>query len=419
MWFFNRDNSTPTDAGCGRAVFAWTLIEVLGLVTVISILSAFLLPAVVRQIDKVVAEQETSILNSFSTAFQQYVMTTRTIPDQTSWASAIASKIGSSANDVLYNVRQQAQQATNSRVFLIDPSLQLGSGGGLPYTQSNFLSGIAGSPMLPQNPRVMIVSSLGKPLPAAVTNGVYGSVANGYFTNLWNAVERTVPSDTAWSGWTGRAEDVIVQRVNLSPLFVRLLLNKYNTSSYGYYTVDGTDGTTAPTSVTNVDGYFIQGSVLTLYTNAPGTSVSYATNIDTKLILNSDTSLVFEQGKWRGYIEGASTGNGAADAGDIVSRFLAATPNTNAAQTFGNAQQVIVVGDMLAFMSNYNIWAYSNNFDKNAAIYKTTLQNLEPTMMSDMRGLYQYQNFKRADGSYCCYPTNGDISNCGTNSFTP
>src|SRR5205823_5569083 len=134
-------------------------------------------------------------LKSFANAFQQYVSTARVIPDKTSWSTAIASTMGINTNDVLYNPRQisHAQQ----RVFLIDPNLQVGSGGGLPYLQTNFVSGSAGTPMRPVSPRVMIVSILGGRLPAMVANGGVFGPGQTYFDNLWNTPDGTVPADLA------------------------------------------------------------------------------------------------------------------------------------------------------------------------------------------------------------------------------
>jgi type II secretory pathway pseudopilin PulG len=401
---------SPYDLG------AWTLIELIGVVAVIAILSAALVPTAIREIDRMVADQEVSTLKTFSTAFQQYILGTRTIPDATTWNTAIAGKLGFSPNDVLYNTRQQSHQS--SRVFLIDPSLQLSPSSppsGLLYQQSTAVASSPGTPMLPVNPRFMIVSSLGKALPSAVASGVFSAGHPEYFANLWNATDGTVPSDTVWSGWKGNAADVIVQRINLTPLFVRLAMGKYNSPTFGYYTIDGTDGTTAPTGVTSpsrtsggVDGYFIQGTVLTLYTNNPSDQTHA---VDTKQILNSDTTYVFEQGVWRNSLQGASVGVGSANMGDLVQQFLEATPNTNSAAgwpvTPPNAQQALVVTNMLKFMTDFNTWAYTNNFDTKAIVYKTTLPADENALMDSLEGLYKLQAFKRADGSYCCYPTNG------------
>ena len=380
---------------------AWTLIEMIGVLALVAVLAGILLPAVVGHIDKVVAEQEVSTLKSFGGAFQQYVLATRVIPDQTTWYSAIASKVGFDTNDVLYNFRRQP------RVLLIDGALQIGlpppAASGLPYSQTNplyIVNAIVPTPMLPINPRVMIVSSLGKSLPNTFP-GSPGGVWNAtYFSDLWNAADGSVPNDAAWTGWTGNPRDVLVQRINLTPLFVHVLLSKYNSSTYGYFTIDGNDGITPPTQVSWVDGYFIQGTVLTLYTNNPSDQIHA---IDTKQILTADTSFVFEQGIWRSTLTGAAFGTGATGVGDLVQQFLNATTNVNAANPNGNAQQVLVASNMLSYMSNYNVWAlqysYTNDSLKSYLAGDKTIIGIEPSMMSSIQGLYSL-------GTPSYYPTN-------------
>lgn len=362
---------------------AWTLVEVAAVVAVIAVLAASVLPAMVRHTDRLVAQQEAATLSSFANAFQQAVLTSRRIPDQTTWYSVIATNMGVSINDVLYNVRQQAHQ--QARVFLIDPSLQVGLGSspsGLPYVQTNFISGTPGSPMLPVSPRVMIVSSLGKALP--MSSGVFSSGYPADFANLWNAADGTVPSAGAWSGWTGSPADVIVQRINLAPLFVRLVLGNYNpssTASQGYYTVDPLSGA-VPTPVTYVDGYFIRSTVLALYNGA------LAANLDTQLVLNQDSSFVFEQGIWRNTLL-APAGGTAGSTGDLVQQFLNATPNVYAAYPYTNLQQIMIVTNMLSYMSNYVNWAAatSSNFNKGSSFY-STLQTVHNSLVASMQGLY-------------------------------
>jgi type II secretory pathway pseudopilin PulG len=371
----------------------------IGTLALIAILAGVLLPVLVRQTDKVVADQEVAILKSFRDGFQQYVLTTRVIPDQTTWHSAIAAKLGIGPNDVLYNIRQQSHAITNSRVFLIDPALRMGipaTPTGLPYSQTNYCvaNATVSTPMSPVNPRVMIVSSLGKALPATVTSGVFSLGHPEYFADLWNAPDGTVPAGGAWTGWTGNPGDVIVQRINLGTLFVHLLLSKYNSTTNGAYTIDGNDGTTVPLQVSSaVDGYFIQGTVLTLYTNNPS-DLNQIHSLDTKQILTADCSFVFEQGIWRGTLTGASLANGAAGAGDVVQHFLDAATNINSANP---GQQMLVVSNMLMYMSNYNVWAqggFKNN-DPLKALLTGDNKNLgiEPSMIASMQGLYSGVNY--------------------------
>jgi type II secretory pathway pseudopilin PulG len=369
----------------GRGARGWALIELIAVMAIIAIGVAVLLPALTKETDKSVSDQEIVNLKAFADAFQEYVLASRTIPDQTTWYSAVASQSGFSTNDVLYNPRQQSHQY--SRVFLIDPALQVGYKGspsGLPYLQTNFITA-TNSPMLPVNPRMMIVSSLGMPLPGGVTSGVYGTVANGYFADLWNAASGTRPSDAAWSSWTGNAADVIVQRINLLPFFFNLLLVNENSTNNGYYTVDGVTPTTV---ATNVNAWFIQSSVLNLYTNTTG--------LDTTYIITRNSSFFFQNGVWRGDLSGTALGSGVMNLGDVVQGFLNATPNVMAANANGNAQQVAIVNDMLSYMSNYNIWASgstSGGTPFGDSTYKTLLQNIFSTMMTDINGIYSGANY--------------------------
>src|SRR5439155_19179772 len=173
----------------------------------------------------------------------------------------------------------------------------------------------------------------GRPLPAGLASGVFP-----YFSNLWNAADGMVPSDPAWSGWTGSPADVIVQRINLAPLFLHMLLNRYNTTNTGAYSVDGLPAV----SVVTVDGYFIRGSVLGLYTNY------FSTNPVARQILTRDSSFTFEAGVWVGSLSGATTGTnnaGVMNVGDVVQQFMTAPPNVNAQNPIGNAQQVLVVNN--------------------------------------------------------------------------
>jgi type II secretory pathway pseudopilin PulG len=352
----------------------------IGIMAVLAILAAILLPPLIKQVDKTVADQEKSALKSLADAFQQSVLNKRVIPDQTTWYSAVASQLGLGTNDVLYNVRQQSHAITNSRVFLIDPALQVGlssAPSGLPYSQTNFISSTPGSPMSPQRPRLMLVSSLGNVLPNVVASGVFGdTTTHPYFADLWNAADGTVPTDTAWSGWTGKPGDVLVQRINLAPMFVHLLIGKYNSAGAGGYAIDGT----SPIPLTNVDGFFIQGSVLTLCSGpSPGTP-------ETQQILTRAASFILENGVWRGSLSGSSLNAGIMNIGDLVQQFLLAPPNVNAQNPAGNAQQILVISNMLSYMSNYNVWAQSYNFS-NAAL-KTYLGGIQGGMMSTIQGLY-------------------------------
>jgi len=337
-----------------------TLIEVIGVLAVIAILAAVLLPALIKETDKVVADQETASLQSFGNAFQSYVTRYRRIPGAAGydWATSIANELGLDIGSVTNNVRQQP------RVLLIDTS---GFGTlSLPYVQNN--AGTA----LPANPRLMIVSSLGTPLPSGVVSG--GPLTSD-FTNLWNSASGVVPTTGVWAGWTGNPNDITVQRINLSALFVDLWLSTYNSSWNCYYSID-----TAwpPLPITSVlSNYFLQNSILNLYfTNATGT---YGAP-DSQQILIRDSSFVFYGNEWIRSINGGSGGsgtNGGFNFAGLVNGFLSANPTP-----LGYMQQTNIVSDFINYMNDYAAWSAAGFLTSGSAW--TTVSGDQSAMMADI-----------------------------------
>ena len=343
---------------------AMTLIEIIGVLAVLAILAAIILPALIKQTDKAVADQETARLQSFGDALQRNILRNRRIPGPAGldWATNIAAEVGLDISSVTNNVRRQP------RVFLVDTT---GFGSlTLPYFQDN--SGTA----LPPNPRLMIVSSLGKAMP---TNLVSGGLSSGDFSNLWSAASGTVPTSGAWAGWKGNPNDITVQRVSLSPLFVNLWLSTYNSSWDCYYSIDSNAMSPPIGGWTN--SCFLQNSVLNLYfTNV---TVANGLTLDSQQILIADGSFVFYGNEWRRSIGtnalvastgGSSTGTGTNLLGSynyssLINGFLSANPTL-----LTRSQQTNVVTSFIDYMNAYDTWAGAN-FPKNPlTLYNSVVQ---------------------------------------------
>jgi hypothetical protein len=112
--------------------------------------------------------------------------------------------------------------------------------------------------------------------------------------------------------------------------------------------------------------------------------------------LIKDSSFFYDKGVWRGSLSGAPMSAGVMDIGDVVQQFLKAPGNINAANPTANAQQLLVVNSMLNYMSNYNNWAFLDNYNINSP-YKPYLISLQAQMMTTIEGLY------KSPGNY---PTN-------------
>src|SRR5439155_25355392 len=133
----------------------WTLIESIAVLAVIAVLAAIIAPTIITRVDRAAWTKETADLNAIGDAFTQSILRTKTIPSQSTWASAVASQMSLPVSAISTNARRYA------RAFYIDHNLDINSASRtIPYTQ-----GTNGT-FKPVSARVMIVASLAPPLPA-------------------------------------------------------------------------------------------------------------------------------------------------------------------------------------------------------------------------------------------------------------
>ena len=226
-------------SGYASACAGFTLIEIVGVLAILAILALVVFSVTTRSLDFAAANLESTSLANYATAFQNNILRNRYIPGASDWATVIAAELGVNVSSVTNN----GHNITN-RFFLIDPALQIGTNaaGMLPYVQSNLVLYVAANSQAyqPNSPRVMIVSSLSTPLPDFVTSGTASSAV---FNNLWNWPNQSAAPPAGWpANWNNRGTDLVVQRINLAPLFVHLTLQDYPpSSSYtnsGQYAID-------------------------------------------------------------------------------------------------------------------------------------------------------------------------------------
>jgi hypothetical protein len=295
-------------------------------------------------------------------------MRKRYIPSDADWATTVATELGVDLAAVTTNPRQQP------RFFLIDQNLSI-AGSPLPYTQTS-----AGSVAQPVSPRVMIVSSIGRALPAAFNSGV-PTAANFNAIWDWNDAGGVVPATGfAWPGWPN-SDDLRVQRVDLSPLFVKLQLSKLVSSRCcPRYSIDLDDWTNARSvndTTPDWPGYFIQNSVLYLYNNDG--------SLDSQQILIRDNTFSYDQNTWRGSIGGEGFLAGL-DIASVVDRYLAAYPNLQAQN--GANQQTVVVLSMINFMDRYDDWAAAGFPTNSGDTYYAAVTNAQVAMKTAVQGQY-------------------------------
>jgi prepilin-type N-terminal cleavage/methylation domain-containing protein len=325
-------------AGAGQG---FTLIEIIAVMTVVAILATAILTATLRQLDRIAGERERDQLKAFAEAYENHSLRWRRIPGATgatNWAEAIALELGADTNSVLTNPRRWP------RVFVVDNLLQVGTNSGkLPYSQT--LTGsvvtVGGAVVRPPNARAMILSALG------TTN--LPSIKPADFKAIWDTADGTVPTTgTSFIGWRGTGDDLKIQRINLSPLFVHLVLANYPLATStniqpGRYTLDS-QGPQAPSDVSRdgrgLDTYVLRHSVLGLYDNTG--------RLQTREILDTDVSYVCANGVWRGGAFAVLTNTAAGMTGlafEVLARQFEVSP--------GNLNYAGYPRDVLAAMQNF------------------------------------------------------------------
>src|ERR1043165_9165279 len=301
-----------------RSARAFTLIQVIGVLAIIAVLSLALAPVLIRRIDQAARDRETAEMNGIATALRSAIVRSGQIPDGSTLATVVANEMAVASNKVALSSRSVP------RSFLIDTNLWIGSTNGLlPYIQSQRTHGTgttsAGLEVPGLNLRMMFLSSLGPTLPSPVD-----------FNTVWNTSDGSVPS--GWPAtWAGKGLDLRIQRMDLTSLFHRVILNPIDTVKFGSFAIESGVVVTATTNVTQVvsNSWFLHGTTLRLCDTNNGSSV-----VEFKAVVQSDTSYVFEDLAWRGLLSGHGTNStpvpGATGGSAAFQQFMTiATPFTN------------------------------------------------------------------------------------------
>ncbi|MGK0190516.1 MAG: prepilin-type N-terminal cleavage/methylation domain-containing protein [Verrucomicrobiales bacterium] len=309
----------------GRAGF--TLLEMLGVMAIISIIASMTVPSIVARINRASSTKESKALAAIAEALEDKILGDKSIPGEATWAQLIADELDVPLSQVTTSVGQQP------RIYLWDPAISVGGQSGiLPYAQTG-----DGSSVQPQNMRIMIISSQFLPLPASLISGV--APTQQEFDDLWNTPRGSVPAN--WpSDWTTRGEDLHVQRLNLTPLFHHLVINDITEGGSAAISVDGGTAITIPGG--GLGGYYFEGTEIALLNESTVNSIE---------TLSADLSYTYERGIWRGQLwEGKL--KDATDFATALDRFRLARSLQQA-----SADQQLVIDAYYNYALVYASWA--------------------------------------------------------------
>ena len=311
---------------------AFSLIEMVGVLAIISLLVAAAAPTFIKRIDHDFRTSEKLVTKKLAEGLRENCIRNRRVPAVNNWAAAIASNLELNVSQVLTNSRK------HTRRFLAEPAFSI-NGSALPYVQ-----GTIGSSSAPVNARGIILSTAAVPLPSLT--GISGTD----FTNIWVTADGTKPA--ALSTWEGRAEDLIVERIELASIFHKVVLVNVDPlpddlPNRGYYALNTGAATWRPPESLQT-AYIIQDTVISFY-RADGTSV------DISEILKNEMSFVYRRSKWARRLGGSDESIG--DFGELVSEFMEGPPPSE--PKFAATQQA-VINEVYSFLWTYSVWAVGN-----------------------------------------------------------
>ena len=223
-----------------RAMTGFTLIEMIGVLAIISTLAAVLVPNVVKTVDEAVSDAEGRNLTTLAGALDSYTTSQKGIPNAAGWVAALGSVTSMSTNKINLNERGfQRGYYADPRFFTATASAFAG------YIQANGLS------TTPISPRIMIVSDLTRNAPAAPTTAAA-------FNAIW---------DQSAGAIVVEGPRVRVQRIHLGSTFLPVLLTNQFTTAVAYRIDSGASVSLAAVGAgggTGVTRHLLKGTKVSL-----------------------------------------------------------------------------------------------------------------------------------------------------------
>jgi type II secretory pathway pseudopilin PulG len=347
-----------------RSEEGFSVIELVGVLTIISLIAVAAAPAFIKRIDHDFRTTERQTLQKLASGLKESCVRKLQIPTGPNWAATIASNLDLNISQVSTNSRKHL------RLFVQDPGFTV-NGASLPYAQGG------GATVAPVNARGMILSTAAVPLPDL------SSISGADFTNIWTTANGTKP--TALTSWTGTGEDLVIERVEFAPIFHKVVLINVDplpdaVPNRGYYAV-GTNAATWLVPESRLTRHLIQGTVLNFYRSS-------GTIVDTAEILRNEMSFVYRRSKWGRRLGGSDESVG--DFGELVGEFMQGPPP--AVPKFAATQQS-VINEVYSFLWTYSVWAIGDS----STVYTASGAAITPAVPPFAGTTANFPAFSRAE----------------------
>ena len=315
-----------------RTISGFSLIEMIGVLAIVSILLSVLAPSIIGRIQRAQTAKDRKALDALGDAFERAILRAKGIPNEENWARVIADELATPVDRIAASVARQP------RVFLVDPEFHVGDDvRSLPYRQT-----AAGSPHPPVHARVLFLSSQGPRLPDSIASGFAADPAT--FAAIWDAPRGTIPP--GWPPeWAGKGDVLQIRRLNLAPLFHRLAVNVLTDERVAKIAIDGGEPFEIPAE--GWDRYYLRGSVIDFLRQDEA--------LQFREILTDDRSYLYERGIWRGQLWQGRLKDATAFA-KAFDAFLAGHPEV---QGLSPAQRRTLADAYSNFVLHYATWSAS------------------------------------------------------------
>ncbi|MGE3312365.1 MAG: type II secretion system protein [Limisphaerales bacterium] len=282
----------PRVGGAGSGGF--TLIEMIGVVSILAVCAAVVTPGLARRLSRAKAAEDAAELSAIGDALRRHVALHQEIPGPGSWAAKAASIVGQPPQAIQDAIPGEPSSA---RVYLIHPDFAPASPRRAKSGDPLWVQGAEGTVHVSEA-RVLLLSVHRTGLRLPVASGVASSAKA--FDHIWDWYfdPKTGAPPIGWpSAWQRNGEYLHVERINFEPLFRKVTFSNTQfpekAPSFQVANASVRSLVGAPT----YDAYFLEGSFLRMFQDPSGRGRTGTVQL--ALTVRDDLNLVYADDHWR------------------------------------------------------------------------------------------------------------------------